>query len=118
MVTLLVGATLALLTWHIAKQCVPAWLPPVALRVAVVLVVACALTALVCAVPRSALAVLGSLWLAIGALSFAVRRWLAQSKERDSRRAVLHAARMQARRRAPPPGPTPTTPSATTGGTP
>lgn len=118
METVLVGATLALLTWQIAKQYVPAWLPPVVLRVAAVLVVACALTALVCAVPRSTLAALGSLWLAVGTLSFAVRRWLAQSKERDARRAALHAARTQVRRRAPPPGPTPTTPSATTGGTP
>lgn len=119
METLLVGAGLALLTWHVAKRYTPAWLPPVALRVTVALVVACALAALVRAAPRSALAALGGLWLVVGTLSFVVRRWLAQSKERDARRAALHAARMQVRRRAPPPGPAPTTtPSGTTGGTP
>lgn len=105
MEVLVIGAVLALLTWHITKRYVPAWLPPIALRVVVVLIVVSAMAALVRCAPDPTLAALGVAWLLGGCASFAIRRWLARSKERDARRAALQAARMQVRRRALPPGP-------------
>lgn len=103
---LLVGVGLALLTWHVAKRYVPSWLPPIALRVAAVLVLATAIIALLRCAPDEALAALGVAWLLAGGASLAIRRWLARAKEREARRAALQAARMHVRRRAPPPGPT------------
>ena len=111
MEALVVGVGLALLTWHIAKSYVPSWLPPIALRVVAVLMVAASLVALLRCASDKALAAVGAAWFLVGGASFAIRRWLARSKEREARRAALHAARMHVRRRAPPPGPT-------TGGTP
>lgn len=111
MEALVVGVGLALLTWHIAKSYVPSWLPPIALRVVAVLLVAASLVALLRSAPDEALAGLGATWLLVGGASFAIRRWLARSKEREARRAAVQAARLHVRRRVLPPGPT-------TGGTP
>lgn len=119
METLVVGAALALVSWHVAKRYVPAWLPPVALRAAAALVIVVALARFVRSAPEPALTAFGIVWLLAGGASFLIRRWLGRSKEREARRAALHAARMQVRRRAPPPGPVaPTPPSAPTRGGP